>query len=169
MTVTLPRRRNERLLLERRIRGLPSVVLLLQVSIATGLGPRGAIHAVCDLPIDRGDFKAALDDFDTIGDRLLLGADLSSAMLGCEFARSPMGFVRALDVLRRAELDGVELGAHLELLVRDLRRERALSLDAAAQRLTVSLLFPLVLCILPAFVLLSVIPLVLGAVASLPG
>ncbi|MFT7474812.1 MAG: hypothetical protein ACI81L_001744, partial [Verrucomicrobiales bacterium] len=55
-----------------------------------------------------------------------------------------------------------------ELLVRDFRRRRAMDLDTAAQRLTISLLFPLVVCILPAFVLLAVVPLLLSALAGLP-
>ena len=76
---------------------------------------------------------------------------------------------RVLDLLRRAELDGSALSVQLELLVRDFRTMRALSLDAAAQRMTVSLLFPLVLCILPAFILLAIVPLLLGAVSGLPG
>jgi pilus assembly protein TadC len=169
MIGTLTSRRTDRRRLERRVRGLPSSVLLLQIATAAGLGPRRAIEVVGGLPIDRGALGTASDDFAAIGARLGLGADLSSAILRLEPEKSSTGFVRVLDVLRRAELDGVELALHLELLVRDLRRERAVSLDAAAQRLTVSLLFPLVLCILPAFVLLAVVPLLVGALTSLPG
>ena len=154
---------------ERRVRGLPGAVLLIQIAIAAGLSPRGAIHAVGDLPIGWGALGAASDDFSEIAVRLGLGADLSSAVLRLEEDRFSTGFVRVLDVLRRAELDGAELALHLELLVRDLRRERATALDLAAQRLTVSLLFPLVFCILPAFVLLAVVPLLLGALTALPG
>jgi tight adherence protein C len=154
---------------EHRVRGLPSAVLLLQIATATGLSPRAAVHAVGDLPIDSGALATVTDDFAAIAARLALGADLSSATLRLASERSSTGLVRVLDVLRRAELDGAALSFHLELLVRDLRRERAVALDAAAQRLTVSLLFPLVFCILPAFVLLAVVPLLLGALSALPG
>ena len=40
--------------------------------------------------------------------------------------------------------------------------------EEAARRLPVQLLFPLVLCVLPAFVLLAVVPLLLAAVPQLP-
>ena len=46
-----------------------------------------------------------------------------------------------------------------------MRRRRA---EEAARRLPVQLLFPLVLCVLPAFVLLAVVPLLLAAVPQLP-
>ena len=73
-----------------------------------------------------------------------------------------------LELIGLSEIDGGDLSLHLELVVHDLRRERAAVLDAAAQRLTIALLFPLVLCILPAFVLLAIAPLVLEVIAELP-
>ncbi len=53
----------------------------------------------------------------------------------------------------------------LSVEARMVRRRRA---EEAARRLPVQLLFPLVLCVLPAFVLLAVVPLLLAAVPQLP-
>jgi len=163
------RRRHGRELRSARIRGLPNAVLLLQVAIAAGLSPRAAISAVGDLPVEHGELAVVTRDFALVGQRLDLGADLASAILSLDQSQTSTSFIRVLDVLRRAEVDGVALATHLEIVLHDLRRERARALDAAAQRLTVSLLFPLVVCILPAFVVLAVVPLLLGALSSLPG
>ncbi len=163
------RRRHDRELMSARTRGLPNAVLLLQVAIAAGLTPRAAISAVGDLPVEHGELGVVTQDFALVGQRLDLGADLASVILSLDQRQTSASFIRVLDVLRRAEVDGVALATHLEIVLHDLRRERARALDAAAQRLTVSLLFPLVVCILPAFVVLAVVPLLLGALSSLPG
>lgn len=160
-------RRQMRRRADLRVRGLPGAVSLLQVATAAGLPPRAAIAAVAN--IDSAlELDAVLSELGAVSRRLDLGADLSSAILALD-RRDQRRMVKVIDVLRRAEVDGVALATHLDILVRDLRRERAVALDVAAQRLTVSLLFPLVVCILPAFVLLAVVPLLLGAFSNLPG
>lgn len=57
----------------------------------------------------------------------------------------------------------------LERVAFELRLTRRLEAEAHAKRTSVLLLLPLVLCVLPAFVLLAIVPLVLGALAALPG
>ena len=104
-----------------------------------------------------------------VSERLRLGASLDSAILDSTVdEQGAPEIIRVLDVLRRAEHDGGSLQMQFEFLLRDLRRHRANALDEAAQRLTVSLLFPLVLCILPAFVLLAIAPLLIEALRGLP-
>jgi tight adherence protein C len=66
-----------------------------------------------------------------------------------------------------AERHGSPLTVPLERAAdqaRDLRRRRA---EEAARRIPVMLLFPLVLCVLPAFVLLAVLPLLASSLQSL--
>ena len=161
-------RRARRASKEAQIKVLPNAVVLLQIAVAAGRTPRGAIDAVGELTIG-GDLGAVVDDFAAIAKRLALGAALSDAILSPDRRDQSVSMMRVLDLLRRAELDGAALSLQLELLVRDFRTTRALSLDAAAQRMTVSLLFPLVFCILPAFILLAIVPLLLGALSWLPG
>ena len=161
-------RRARRASEEARTKALPNAVVLLQIAVAAGRTPRGAIDAIGGLRIG-GDLGVVVDDFATVAKRLALGAALSDAILTPDRRDQSVSMMRVLDLLRRAELDGAALGLQLELLVRDFRTTRALSLDAAAQRMTVSLLFPLVLCILPAFILLAIVPLLLGAISGLPG
>ncbi len=57
----------------------------------------------------------------------------------------------------------------LERVAFELRLARRLDAEVRAKRTSVLLLLPLVLCVLPAFVLLAIVPLVLGALAALPG
>lgn len=98
-----------------------------------------------------------------------LGADLTEAI---SYLDAQIGtrssLLRVLELLRRSELDGSALDVHLELLLHDLRRERAHELDVAAQRLSIAMLVPLVVCILPAFVVLAIVPLVLDILGQLP-
>lgn len=163
------RRRRAQQLQADHVRGLPAAALLLQIVGSAGAPPRTAIALVG--AVDAGDnpLGVVAADLAAVSRRLELGADLTEAILAIDSDDTSTALVRVLDVLRRAEADGVELGPHLSAVVRELRRERATALDVAAQRLTISLLFPLVVCILPAFVLLAIVPLLLGALSNLPG
>ena len=66
-----------------------------------------------------------------------------------------------------SERYGAPLGAGLERLADEVRRDRRRRAEEAARRIPVKLLFPLVGCVLPAFALLTVAPLVAGALGSL--
>jgi len=135
---------------QKEVVGIASFVVLLQ--IATDGGPMG-VACFSSRPV---------------ADRLALGADFAEALILAEQSDeiSPT-MHRVLDLLRRSEVDGEPLAVPLEMLLLDLRRQRENALDEAAQRLTVSLLFPLVLFILPAFVVLAVVPLVVAALSGL--
>ncbi len=66
-----------------------------------------------------------------------------------------------------SERYGTPVGESLSDVASDARRDRRRQAEVAARRLPVLLLFPLVLCILPAFAVLTLAPLVGGAVSSL--
>jgi pilus assembly protein TadC len=57
----------------------------------------------------------------------------------------------------------------LERVAFELRFARRLAAETRARRVSVLLLLPLVSCILPAFVLLAIVPLAIGAMSTLPG
>ena len=63
---------------------------------------------------------------------------------------------------------GVALGPGLERAALELRIARRRRAEEAARRLPLRLLAPLLTCVLPAFVLLTVAPLVVAALRSLP-
>ncbi|WIE74716.1 hypothetical protein [Curtobacterium sp. MCSS17_007] len=75
--------------------------------------------------------------------------------------------VRAvLDLARRA---GVPAAAMLRAAAEDVRDDAAAAGLAAAERLAVRLVLPLGVCVLPAFVLVGVVPVVVGVLSSTVG
>lgn len=84
--------------------------------------------------------------------------------------RAPLPDVRALvRALERAERYGTPLAATLVAQAREVRARRRVEAEEAARAAPVRMLFPLVVCFLPAFVLLSVAPLLLSALRSFRG
>lgn len=158
--------RTSRLLRQRRSRAaietaLPDLVELFLVSASSGQPVAGSLAVVAARappavagPVAAADrrFRHGLPLAQTLTD---LGQELGGA--GVQLA----------DALRQAASAGVPLVPLLEgvaATVRDQRRRRA---QEAARRLPVTMLFPLVACILPAAVLLSVVPVLVVSVASL--
>lgn len=72
-----------------------------------------------------------------------------------------------VDSLSSADRYGLPLAPVLERLAFEARQQRRRESDAAARELPVRLAMPLVLCTLPSFVLLAIVPLLLGALSSL--
>ncbi|MGH9116918.1 MAG: type II secretion system F family protein, partial [Acidimicrobiales bacterium] len=143
-------------------RELPEVVDLFLVATASGLNLALAIGAVGErgpplLGAALG--RAAADVAD--GARV---ADAVEAGLG------PIGDpVRPLtSALLGAARYGTALGPALDRLAIETRQLRRRQAEEAIRRVPVKLLFPLVLLVLPAFVLLTVVPLLAGALRSLP-
>ncbi|MGE0877147.1 MAG: type II secretion system F family protein [Acidimicrobiia bacterium] len=64
---------------------------------------------------------------------------------------------------------GTPLAAPLAVVAAEVRADRRRRAETAARRLPVKLLFPLVLCTLPAFALLTIVPLVLSSLGRLRG
>lgn len=82
--------------------------------------------------------------------------------------RNPDGDLEALvGVLENAERFGTEVSASLESFSQEVRSRRRRSAEEQARRAPIKILFPLVFLILPAFVLLSVVPLMLSTFSSL--
>jgi tight adherence protein C len=72
-----------------------------------------------------------------------------------------------IGALLASERYGAPIGPALERLAADVRADARRQAEAAARRVPVKLLFPLVTCILPAFGLLTVAPLIASAIRSL--
>jgi len=134
---------------------LPMTVALLELAIAAGYGPRASISIVGSY--GHGPVAAW---FAQIAKNVAAGADLAEAVdLHREF---PDGVRRVLRMLEQAERYGQPIGPQLGLLADELHREQIAQIDEASQRLSVHMIFPLVLCILPAFLLLSILPLLVA-------
>jgi tight adherence protein C len=145
-------------------RASPLLLDLLRAGIASGLAPRD-VFATLQL-------RERVDALDTFTDSF---TRLQQSL------RSGTGFVDALELLRdegptlnglvtamqASEHYGVALVPSLDALAIDARLTRRRSIETKARRLPVVLLFPLVVCVLPAFVLLTIVPLLFSGLSSI--
>ncbi len=72
-----------------------------------------------------------------------------------------------VDTLAAADRDGLPLAPVLERLAAEAHAHRRRQSDTLARQLPIRLSIPLVVCTLPSFVLLAVVPLLLAALSSL--
>jgi tight adherence protein C len=143
------------------VRSLPETVDLLRLAIGAGLTVSLAVDAVVrrgDGPIAR-ELGRALDEV-TLGQRL---ADALDDVV----ARTSEDVRPLIAALVASDRYGAPLGDALARLAGEVRAERRRRAEEAARTVPVKLLFPLVSCVLPAFGLLTLAPLIAGAVAAL--
>jgi len=141
------------------VEDVPDLVDLFRVAAGGGFTVHQAVDAVASVVADP--FSTALRDLQR---RVSVGERLSDALAVLGAMGDP---VRPLvSALVSAERDGASLTVPLQRAsdqARELRRRQA---EEAARRVPVKLLFPLVLCVLPAFALLAVVPLLAGTLRS---
>lgn len=139
---------------------LPDVVDLLTLTTVAGLPAGAAIVAIGDRP--GGPLGAAMA---RAAGRLGRGSGTADAL---EALRALGPAARPLvDALVQHDRYGTPLLPALERVAIETRARRRRSAEEAARRLPVVLLFPLVLTTFPAFVLLTVVPLLAGSLGSL--
>jgi Flp pilus assembly protein TadB len=144
---------------EQVARELPHLVRLLGVALASGAPPATALEVVADaLP------GAASDRLRPVASRLRLGADPAAgwAALRSDPALAPLG--RALG---RAEEGGVPVAEAIARLADDLAQQARGEVERRARAVGVRAAVPLGLCLLPAFLLIGIVPLVGGLLSSL--
>lgn len=146
---------------------------LCRVALASGFTVLRAVALVAahlDTPTAAAFGRAVTDHDDDRGDPGGSGVSGSPvdalAALPDELGEASRELCAALVAAAR---DGAPVLPALERVAFELRLQRRLDAEVHARRTSVLLLFPLVGCVLPAFVLLAVVPLVLGALAALPG
>ncbi len=143
--------------------GLPEAADLLALSVAGGLTvPMAMVMAA----------RWSSDPFDAVMTKataeMELGRSTAEALEDVAVALGPPA--RPLvDALLASERYGVALGDSLDRVAREARLERRRRSEERARRVPVLLLFPLVLCVLPAFGFLTVVPLLVGSLPDLPG
>jgi tight adherence protein C len=140
---------------------LPEAVDLLVLAIRQGLLPAAAIREIA--PFTTGAVRTAMDA--TVA-RLDGGDRFADAITSLPDVLGPQAHLLA-DGFAAADRDGLPLAPVLERLAADARQMRRRRFDERARRLPVRLAVPLVLCTLPSFALLTVVPLLLAALTSL--
>ncbi|WP_244931074.1 type II secretion system F family protein [Nocardioides sp. W7] len=137
---------------------LPHVVGLLASALRAGAATGEAVGVVCDaLP------GAAADRLAPVAARLALGADPVRVweQLADDDALGPLG--RAL---ARAQATGAPVVRSVERLADDLATGARAEVEDRARAVGVKAALPLGLCLLPAFVLIGIVPLVAGLLGT---
>jgi Flp pilus assembly protein TadB len=139
----------------------PAVLDLLGAALLAGLNPHKAVLRVADRAPESLEADLAL-----AADVLRLGGTPAAA-LHAAAERSGIDELRAAaSALEAAERWGAPPAEALAARAEALRGRARLQAEAEAGRAAVRLAFPLVLCFLPAFVLLTVVPTVAGALRA---
>lgn len=144
---------------ERVERELPHVVDLVRALVAVGAAPAGALASVCR--VVSADTAAELRPW--VG-RLALGSDPAAVWAGLA-RHEQLG--RLGTALHRATVSGAPVTEALQRLAEDLRASRRSDVHRRVRQVEVRAAAPLGACLLPAFVLVGVVPLVAGAARSL--
>jgi tight adherence protein C len=138
----------------------PEVVELVRLGIGAGLNVRLALEGVTRHldGVVAAELRLALARADR-------GERLADALDGIEVGGD--GIRLLVDALVASERDGAPLDDALARVAADARTARRRRAEEAARRAPVQLLFPLVFCTLPAFVLLTVVPVLLRSLPTL--
>ena len=139
----------------------PDTVDLLVVLIRSGLTPAHAVDLLADRAPSpwRGAFRA-------VHTRRTCGAGFVDALDALADTAEPHGRL-LVEALSASERFGQPITPALDRLVTEGRAARRRFCDEQSRRLPISLSIPLVCCTLPAFGLLTVAPLIIGALTSL--
>lgn len=142
-------------------RGLPHAVDLMASSLMVGASPTAAVELVANSV----DSPMCLE-LQMIARRLAMGVDPVRVWsdVGRHSQLGPLGrcLARAID-------SGASVADAMHRLAEDLRRNSRADVEARARKVGVKAAAPLGLCLLPAFILTGVVPLVAGSVSTLLG
>ncbi len=143
--------------------GVADLLDLVAVSVTAGLTPRLALERAPEMV--EGPLA---DELSRARREVSLGAPWRAALRSTA-QRTGLSELRRLAVtLERSERLGSPVADRLRELAREVRAERRARREERARRAPVTMLFPLVFLILPAFVLAAVVPALLVATRGLP-
>lgn len=133
---------------------LPALTLLVAVGLRAGAAPPQALAAACNALPGAASLRLA-----SVVRELNLGADPGDqwAELAAQPGLGPLG--RALS---RAHLHGASVSEAIARLADDLAEAELTAVEEQARSVGVRAALPLGLCLLPAFVLLAVVPIAVG-------
>jgi tight adherence protein C len=143
------------------VRSLPEVVDLFHLAVTAGLTVPLAVDAVV-----RRSHGPIVDELGAALDEVAIGRRLGDALHDVP-ARTGEVVRPLVAALVASDRYGAPLGDALGRLASEVRADRRRRAEEAARKVPVKLLFPLVSCVLPAFGLLTLAPLIAGAVAAL--
>lgn len=140
--------------------GLSQVVDLLAACLSAGQAPAPALDVIARA-LDDG---PVADELLAISRRLRLGVDPVAVWreVGRHPQLGPLG-----RCISRAVDSGASVSGAMTRLAEDLRRDDRVRLEGRARSVGVKAALPLGVCMLPAFVLVGVVPMLAGSLSSL--
>ncbi len=142
---------------------LPDAIEFLVLIVHAGLSPTQAVlEAAQRAPL------ATRAGFAATAHRLQRGQGLGEAVTALYDELGPVARPIA-DAIAAADRYGLPLATLLDTLSEQAHAARSRLAEVEARRLPVRLSFPLVVCTLPSFALLAIVPAVMGTIASLRG
>lgn len=148
----------------RTARDLPRVADLMATCLDAGIAPADAIVLVCD--VVGGPVR---DDLLPVAAAIRVGVDPEAAWSGLAAQGSGRAVRRVARAFARAAATGAPLAETLTTVADDERERLRWQGQAAARRAGVLAVGPLALCFLPAFLLLGVVPVVVGVATDVLG
>ncbi|MBI1843778.1 MAG: type II secretion system F family protein [Actinobacteria bacterium] len=158
---TLRKRSDRRRRSSALLRHLPEVVDLMHLAAGAGLNVSLAVSAVA-----RRAPSPFAEELTRAAEEAAMGRRLADALEDV-VGRTDEVVRPLISALVAAERYGAPLSETLGRLADEVRGQRRRRAEEAARRVPVKLLFPLVLCILPAFGLLTMAPVLAGAFKAL--
>ncbi|MEM9711141.1 MAG: type II secretion system F family protein [Actinomycetota bacterium] len=152
-------RRAAAAVLDAREAAVPELVELLAVALRSGASPAAAIERVS---LVTGELPAR--PVQIAADRIRSGLPAGAAWSA--LADLPGAGSAIADLLDAADRRGAPIADAMADLATTARDDRRRRLETSVQRLPVLLLGPLVLCVLPSFVLLVCVPIVVGGLSG---
>ncbi len=160
-TIVARRRSRQRQRVMRIDRHLPEVIDLLGLVVGAG---RPTVSALADVgPRVAEPFRSELL---AVVRRTAAGEPFVDAVRRLRDSLGP-SVSPVVHAVTAAEIDGTPLRPALQRAADEAHRRRHMRAQEAARRVPVLMLFPLVFCVLPAFCLLTVVPLLVGTVSEL--
>ena len=142
-------------------RHLPEVIDLLGLVVGAG---RPTVSALAD--ISTRVVEPFRSELAAVAKRAGAGEPFTESVRRLQQTVGP-GVSPVVHAVTAAEIDGAPLQPALERAADEAHRRRRVRAEEAARRVPVLMLFPLVFCILPAFCLLTVVPVLVGTIADL--
>ena len=146
----------------RHLVAVPELLDVLAVSVSAGLSPRLALDRAPE--VVGGELGDALR---RARDEVALGSPWRTELRRTAVMIDSPELRRLAVTLERSERLGTPLGERLQSLASEVRDERRARREERARRAPIQMLFPLVLLILPAFVVAAVVPAVISATRGL--
>ena len=143
------------------LQSFPDALDAIVLAVRAGYLPSAAMTAV--LPYVAPVLRAA---FVEVLARTQAGERFADALAALPAQLGPIASPLA-DSFAAADRDGLPLAPVLERLAEEARQRRRRQADSLTRQLPVRMSLPLVLCILPSFVFLAIVPLLLAALSSL--